>query len=104
MDQRPGKVTLNNQSAGEYASLPTGRQAKLYNCGSFINFMSNIRFHLRKPLQYTWKLGSKCSMEPPCLRRSGYAQAGIKFSKHTHLPPAVGSIRLANSIMKLLGK
>jgi len=23
---------------------------------------------------------------PPCLRRSGYAQAGVKVSQHTHLP------------------
>jgi hypothetical protein len=64
MDQGPGKVTFNNQSAGEYASLPTGRQAKLYNCGFFIDFMGHMQFHLRKPLQYTWELGSKCSIEP----------------------------------------
>jgi len=29
---------------------------------------------------------AKRSKVPPCLRRSGFAQAGVKFFQHTQLP------------------
>jgi hypothetical protein len=58
---------------------------KLYNCGSFISFIGNMRLHIRKSLLYAYNLSSKM-----------FKGAAIKFFQHTHLP-------LAKLFMQLSG-
>jgi hypothetical protein len=50
---------------------------RLYNCGSFMSFAGYVRFHLKWPLQYDWKLRNKT-----------FKGAAIEFFQHTH-PPSI---------------